>query len=491
MASCRSPHSRRRRADAPPYDRQHPSVRRANPRRPDPPGMADLPCLWRIRHVPLHADPALPGQRAGDQRDRPDEPHRRHPRDPSQQTEICAALVAVRGGPVAVLDGRPLHLQLPPLHPAPRSPVPLGRRRRLPVCLPGPDGRAAAARPATQPAAQPQQPDRRGDPDPRPLAPVVDPADHPLPARPDARPAAQARLRRIPARRHPPAGRLDPPAARQRSASALLLPAERERCRAAGDRLRLRDHDPGRILPPPVAARPRMDLIPVAVGRRRTAPLDGRAGAAGEGRRGQADPPATRPAHRSLADRTGVHPLEGDPPQRLRPARDRLCLDRPLLPRGHADGWTGAPTGALGRPRAPAQRVRQNARLLRHRRGDAERRAGRRHAPARRHRSGRSLHRRGRVDVGQGRPQRRGAGRSAPWHSPWEQRCWLSASPKPPSRSHSSPSSSAALDLPVAWSRGVVLPLSVGERVTHTLFSRDRSPCSASCVRRSGRSPPS
>ena len=49
------------------------------------------------------------------------------------------------------------------------------------------------------------------------------------------------------------------------------------------DGLRLRGDDPRQLLPPSAAARPRLDLLPAAVGRRRAAPLDG--GAAGAGTR--------------------------------------------------------------------------------------------------------------------------------------------------------------------------------------------------------------
>ncbi len=57
---------------------------------------------------------------------------------------------------------------------------------------------------------------------------------------PHAGPAAQARLGRLSARGHHPAGRRDPPGARRGRRRPVLLPAEREHRLAAGDRLRLR-----------------------------------------------------------------------------------------------------------------------------------------------------------------------------------------------------------------------------------------------------------
>ena len=88
----------------------------------------------------------------------------------------------------------------------------------------------------------------------------------------------EARLDRLPARRHPAARRRDPPGRRQRPPRARLLPARAEHRRAARHRLRLRRRHArtgaydGQLVP-----RRRLDQLLPAVGRRGAAPVDARA----------------------------------------------------------------------------------------------------------------------------------------------------------------------------------------------------------------------
>ena len=231
-------------------------------------------------------------------------------------------------------------------------------------------GTAAAGAPA-QPARQSQHAHRRRDPDARAVAAVVGPADHALPSRPTlgllpklvsvAYPLGDIILLAAAIRLVLDSGPRRP-AFYLLSASIVSLLV---------DGLRLRGDDPRQLIPPSAAARPRLDLLPAVVGRRRAAPLDGRAAGADRRPRGEADTPASGPAHRRLPDRPGVHPAEGAASRRLRPDRDHLRLDRAVRPGRHAHGRPGAPAGALRRPRAAAQLLRHRARVLRHAGGDA------------------------------------------------------------------------------------------------------------------------
>ena len=87
----------------------------------------------------------------------------------------------------------------------------------------------------------------------------------------------QARLDRLPDRRHPAARRRDPARRRHGRAPAGVLPARVEHPRPARDRLRLRPgHPRGRLRRPGLARRRLAQLLP-PVGRGRAAPVDGRA----------------------------------------------------------------------------------------------------------------------------------------------------------------------------------------------------------------------
>ena len=109
--------------------------------------------------------------------------------------------------------------------------------------LPGADGGPADARPAPQPGERSRRRHRLADHDARPRAAVVGRAHRALPARRDDDGDGQARLRRLSARRHPPAGRGHPPGRRHRQAPAGLLPARLGHRRPARHRLRLRRRD--------------------------------------------------------------------------------------------------------------------------------------------------------------------------------------------------------------------------------------------------------
>ncbi len=242
--------------------------------------MAGLSRVRRHGGVPVSAGAAAEGERGVLQPAGTDELDRGDRRHPPQPAQLLAAVVAVRGGAVPLLARRRLYLQLPQVHPPRRSPVPLDRRRDLPDGVPRADAGAAAARAQAQPAAQPQHADRRGDPDARAVAALVGAADRAVLARRHDEPAAQARVGGLPARGHRPARGGDPPDTRQRAAATVVLPVVRKRRLAAGDGLRLRSDDARQRLSPPAAARPRLVLLSGAVGRRRAAPLDGRAAGA-------------------------------------------------------------------------------------------------------------------------------------------------------------------------------------------------------------------
>ena len=174
----------------------------------------------------------------------------------------------------ALLARRPLHVQLS----APdrrRGAVPVARGRGLRARLPGPDDGAADPRPAPQPGARPRRGDRLADHDARPRADLVDRADPAVAARRGALDGRQARLDRLPDRRHPAARRRDPARRRLRHAPAGVLPARLEHRRAARDRLRLRPrHARGRLRRPGLARHRLGQLLP-PVGRGRAAPVDG------------------------------------------------------------------------------------------------------------------------------------------------------------------------------------------------------------------------
>ena len=138
----------------------------------------------------------------------------------------------------------------------------------------------ADAHPPAQPGERSRRRHRLADHDAGPGAAVLGRADRALPARRDDDGDGQARLDRLPARRHPAAGRRDPPRRRHRQAPAGLLPAGLGDRGAAGHRLRLRRRDPQRHLSRPGGPRRRLDQLLPALGRRRPAPLDARAPAA-------------------------------------------------------------------------------------------------------------------------------------------------------------------------------------------------------------------
>ena len=136
--------------------------------------------------------------------------------------ESRLAMVAVRTRFLLVLARRRLHVQLP--NPVPREhSVPVVRRRGLPGRLSGTDGGPAAARSPPQPRARPRRADRLADHDARALARLIHRADRAVRARQHVVAAAEARIDRLPARRHPPAGGRDPARGRQRHPQTGLL----------------------------------------------------------------------------------------------------------------------------------------------------------------------------------------------------------------------------------------------------------------------------
>ena len=167
----------------------------------------------------------------------------------------------------------------------------------------------------------------------------------------------QARLDRLPDRRHPAAGRRDPARRRLGHAPARVLPARREHRRAARHRLRLRPRHARRRLRRPGLARRRLDQLLPAVGRRRAAPVDARPRAGRARPRAAADAAAARDAHLRLADRAGHRALlqvvDGDVDLFV------VIVGRPIILFGlvvDAHGRPRAPAGALRRARAHPQR---------------------------------------------------------------------------------------------------------------------------------------
>ncbi len=244
---------------------------------------------------------------------------------------------------------RRLHVQLPATA-AHVGPVPVDRRRRIPDRLPGPDGRSAAARAASQPRARRHRDDRLADHDARTGARLLDRADRAVRPRQHDVVAAQARLDRVSGRRHHPARGRDPAGRRHRQAPAGLLPAGAQHQHAAGDRLRLWRRDARQRLPPPADPRHRLDRLLPVLGRRGPAPVDARARRASARPRAAADAAAPRAADRRRADRAGDRAVSRDSALRHRPGRHGLGLGGPVRARGRPDGRARPGARALHRP---------------------------------------------------------------------------------------------------------------------------------------------
>ena len=139
-------------------------------------------------------------------------------------------------------------------------------------------------------------------------------------------PLAQARLGRLPAGRRPAARRGGPARARRRPPQPAFYLLSSSIVAAADHRLRLRPDDPARQLRPPVLARRRLDRLLPAVGRRRAASVDARAGRPEPGEP-RLTPLPPGPAHWRVADRSGdraVHAVRsGDVDSRSSAPRSR------------------------------------------------------------------------------------------------------------------------------------------------------------------------
>ena len=198
----------------------------------------------------------------------------RHRRAPARR-RLGRPVALVRDRVPAVLARRPLHLQLS----APDrrgGAVPVARGRGVRARLPRPDDGAADPRAAAQPGARPRRRDRLADHHARPRAGLVDRADPAVPARRRALDGGQARLDRLPDRRHPAARGGDParPSTRARAGRRSTCWSLEHRG-AARHRLRLRPgHPRGRLRRPGVARRRLAQLLP-AVGRGGAPPVDG------------------------------------------------------------------------------------------------------------------------------------------------------------------------------------------------------------------------
>ena len=333
---------------------------------------------------------AAEGQRAAHESDRPVAGDRDPGRSPPSSSTVSAALASARPWLRALLARRPLHLQLP----AParrRGPVPVVGRRVVCRDVSGDDGGAVAARAAPQRWPRSQRHDRRPDPHRGSLVAGLDRADGALPA-PGRHVGSRAvRVGCVSTRRRDPDRGSDSAGARRRSPRARVLSAHVEHRCAAGHGLRVRTADPSRRLSPSAVARRRLDRLLPALGRRRSASVDGAPRPARTRSRGGAHAPSARAVDVRVAVGSADRDRPRSPHRRSRLPRHPSRLDHTLRARRRANGGARAPTGTFARARAPTQPRRSRARRRHRPRRDRPRGRDSRERTHRRRRCGRAV----------------------------------------------------------------------------------------------------